>query len=54
MATKLLFEAGDYLIFGPKVDRCVDSTQCDYGGLRRVYRYIRSKKGDLESSSNTS
>ena len=35
MATKVPFEAGDYLIFRPKVDRWVDSTQCDYGGLNR-------------------
>ena len=33
-ATKVPFEAGDYLIFRPKVDRWVDSTQCDYGELR--------------------
>ena len=33
MATKVPSEAGDYLIFRPKVDRWVDSTQCDYVGL---------------------
>ena len=33
MATKVAFEAGDYLIFKPKVDRWVNFTQCDYGGL---------------------
>ena len=33
IATKVPFEARDYLIFRPKVDRWVDSTQCQYGGL---------------------
>ena len=31
MATQVPFEAGDCLISRPKVDRWVDSTQCDYG-----------------------
>ena len=35
MVTKVPFEAGGYLIFRPEVDRCVDSTQCDYGGLKK-------------------
>ena len=33
MVIKVPFKVGDYLIFMPKVDRWVDSTQCDYGGL---------------------
>ena len=38
MATKVLFEAGDYLIYRPKVDRWVDFTHCDYGSLRDFTR----------------
>ena len=36
MVTKIPFGAGDYLIFRPKVDQWVDSTQCDYGGWKVV------------------
>ena len=46
MSTKVPFEAGDYLIFRPKVDRWVDFTQYDYGGLRYFpYReFVKLKK----------
>ena len=32
--TQVTFEVGEYLIFGPKIDRWVDFTQCDYEELK--------------------
>ena len=44
MATKVPFEAGDYLIFRPKVDRWVGSIQRDYGGLIKQFFFLNRKK----------
>ena len=51
MATKVPFVAGDYLIFRPKVDRWVDFTQCDYGGLIADFTSISVLNG-IEKYSN--
>ena len=58
MATKVPFEAGDFLIFRPKVDRCVDSTQSDYGGLKilslSVLLQLQKNSGKIQTSSEKS